>query len=192
MIGNKILSLRKGNGLSQEMLADKLKVTRQTISNWELGVTVPDLKQAGELAKIFNVSLDDLIDNNIKDIQISEFNSSRNDSKKIFKILKIIGVSILIILFLILILVVSSMVFADYFSTGPTGQGVSTTCYYKDEYIYYEVWEDYQGGNVYLITENNEIKDKFKPYDYFNSNKMFNDIMDYIEFNGGECNIIVE
>lgn len=43
-IGNKILILRKQNNLSQEELAEKVGVSRQTISKWELGETSPDLK----------------------------------------------------------------------------------------------------------------------------------------------------
>lgn len=193
MIGKKILTLRKKNNLSQEMLAEKLNVTRQTISNWELGETVPDLKQASVLAKIFDVSLDELTDNNSnQDIILNKVNNIKNNSKRIFKILKVTGITLGILLFLVLIAVVSAMVFADYFSTGPTGQGVGTTCYYNGEYIYYEVWEDYQSRNVYLITEDEEIKNKFKPYDYYNSTKMLNDIIEYIESQGGTCNIIVD
>ena len=193
MIGKKILTLRKKNNLSQEMLAEKLNVTRQTISNWELGETVPDLKQASVLAKIFDVSLDELTDNNSnQDIILNKVNNIKNNSKRIFKILKVTGITLGILLFLVLIALVSAMVFADYFSTGPTGQGVGTTCYYNGEYINYEVWEDYQSRNVYLITEDEEIKNKFKPYDYFNSTKMLNDIIEYIESQGGTCNIIVD
>ena len=59
-IGEKILNLRKKANLSQEQLAEKLGVTRQTISNWELNESSPDLKQGKELSKIFHVSLDDL------------------------------------------------------------------------------------------------------------------------------------
>lgn len=70
-INEKILLLRKKEGLSQESLADKLNITRQTVSNWELGQTTPDILQAKELSKIFKVSLDDLTDNklelNVKD-----------------------------------------------------------------------------------------------------------------------------
>lgn len=54
-IGNKILELRKKNNLSQEALAEKIGVSRQTISKWELGETSPDIKQAKELSKVFNV-----------------------------------------------------------------------------------------------------------------------------------------
>lgn len=62
-INEKILLLRKKEGLSQESLAEKLNVTRQTVSNWELGQTTPDILQAKSISKIFKISLDDLTDN---------------------------------------------------------------------------------------------------------------------------------
>lgn len=64
-IGQNIMNLRKGEKLSQEQLAEKIGVTRQTISNWELDESSPDLKQGKELSKIFNVSLDDLTGDSI-------------------------------------------------------------------------------------------------------------------------------
>lgn len=65
-INEKILLLRKKEGLSQEGLAEKLNVTRQTVSNWELGQTTPDIQQAKNISKIFKISLDDLTDNKLE------------------------------------------------------------------------------------------------------------------------------
>lgn len=65
-INEKILLLRKKEGLSGEALAEKLNVSRQTISNWERGETSPDLSQAVLLSKVFKVSLDDLTDNKLE------------------------------------------------------------------------------------------------------------------------------
>ena len=62
----KLLQLRKSHKLSQEKLAEKLNVSRQTISKWELGESSPDLKQSKQLSKIFNISLDELVNNEIK------------------------------------------------------------------------------------------------------------------------------
>lgn len=50
-LGNKIVSLRKKNNLSQEELAEKVGVTRQTISKWELEETAPDINQAKHFQK---------------------------------------------------------------------------------------------------------------------------------------------
>ena len=57
-IGEKIQKLRKQRGLSQEALAEKVTVTRQTISKWELGQSTPDLDFIAQLSDIFNVSSD--------------------------------------------------------------------------------------------------------------------------------------
>ncbi len=60
MLGEKLSALRKRSGYSQQELAEKLSVTRQTISNWECGQGAPALDKAVELAKIYQISLDDL------------------------------------------------------------------------------------------------------------------------------------
>lgn len=57
----KLISLRKKEGLSQEELGYKLNVTRQTVSKWELGQTTPEMEKLVEMSKIFNVSVDELI-----------------------------------------------------------------------------------------------------------------------------------
>ena len=60
-LGNQIHEFRKKHNLSQEQLAEKVGVARQTISKWELGETAPDIKQAQMLSKIFDVGLDKLL-----------------------------------------------------------------------------------------------------------------------------------
>lgn len=62
-LGKNIYNLRKNKGLSQEQLADKISVTRQTISNWELGETYPNPEQLKLLSKLLDISIDDLIEN---------------------------------------------------------------------------------------------------------------------------------
>lgn len=58
--GKKIQNLRKREGLTQEELAEKIGVTRQTISKWELGETSPDLNLLDKISKCFGISLDEL------------------------------------------------------------------------------------------------------------------------------------
>lgn len=60
-LGEKIQKLRKQSGLSQEALAEKLTVTRQTISKWELDQSTPDLAFLTRLCDLFGVSADYLI-----------------------------------------------------------------------------------------------------------------------------------
>lgn len=61
MIGQNILSLRTRHGLTQEDLAQRIDVARQTVAKWEAGTAIPDLDNASKLATIFNTSLDALV-----------------------------------------------------------------------------------------------------------------------------------
>ena len=58
-----LINLRKSKGMSQEDLARSLDVTRQTVSKWELDQTVPDMNKLIEISKLFEISLDELINN---------------------------------------------------------------------------------------------------------------------------------
>ena len=60
-IGKKLYEARKNAGLSQEEVAEKLNVARQTISKWELDETIPDFKQGEALSKIYGKELSELI-----------------------------------------------------------------------------------------------------------------------------------
>lgn len=70
-LGNSLFQARKKCGLSQEDVAEKLGVSRQTVSKWETDETVPDIRQSKKMAVLYNVSLDELIDFDIdlKEIQ---------------------------------------------------------------------------------------------------------------------------
>lgn len=57
----KLQSLRKSNGITQDELAEKLKVTRQTISKWECGESTPDFRNLVKISELFKVSIDLLL-----------------------------------------------------------------------------------------------------------------------------------
>lgn len=61
-LGNSLWNARKKCGLSQEAVAEKLGVSRQTISKWETDETLPDIRQSKRLAALYRVTLDELID----------------------------------------------------------------------------------------------------------------------------------
>ena len=65
-IGLKLQALRKEQKLSQEELSDKLAVSRQAVSKWERGEAYPDTENLIAISKLFNVSIDELIDNENK------------------------------------------------------------------------------------------------------------------------------
>ncbi|MDE6241493.1 MAG: helix-turn-helix domain-containing protein [Anaeroplasmataceae bacterium] len=61
--GEHLIQLRKEHNLSQEDLASQIHVTRQTISKWELGITVPDMDILIDISKLFHISIDELVGN---------------------------------------------------------------------------------------------------------------------------------
>lgn len=83
-IGNNLFNARKKCGLSQEEVAEKLGVSRQTISKWEIDETLPDIRQAKKMAVLYNLSLDEMIefDVDVKKIQeIIDKTSEKTEEK---------------------------------------------------------------------------------------------------------------
>lgn len=89
---DKLIELRKKEGLSQEQLAEKLNVTRQTISKWELGDSKPSMDKLIEISKIFNVDINELTLNNAT---VSKNTKNDNNSKR--KIVLVICIVLLIL-----------------------------------------------------------------------------------------------
>ena len=59
-LGNKLVELRKNKGMTQTELAEEMFITHQAISQWENGLTIPDLGSLLKLCEIFNITLNDL------------------------------------------------------------------------------------------------------------------------------------
>ena len=72
--------LRKDNNLSQEELAEKLNVTRQSVSKWESGVAYPEMDKVIQICKMFNVNIDDLLNKDIN--EVNEIKESKNSINK--------------------------------------------------------------------------------------------------------------
>lgn len=80
-IGKSLLNARKKSGLSQEAVAEKLGISRQTVSKWETGETLPDICQSKRLAQLYHLTLDELID---FDIDVKELEQVvRNTSESV-------------------------------------------------------------------------------------------------------------
>ena len=63
MLSEKIYSLRRKNGLSQEQLAEKIGVSRQAVSKWEGGLSTPELDKLRALSECFQITMDELTEN---------------------------------------------------------------------------------------------------------------------------------
>ena len=184
-IGNKIMELRKKKGMSQEELAEKVGVARQTISKWELGETAPDLKQSKELSKIFNVSLDELVSNDIKDVLIEK---TSNTEKLAGLILKLLRISLIVILALPLLLVVTRIIVntvRDHNSGRLMTTSIKCTLHdeeYGYEFEYYETTGQIKeaGGDGYLanVTNLDKYSDAYQALDVIDA---------YVKNNGGTC-----
>lgn len=94
-IGAQIKKLRNELALSQDELAEKVFVSRQSISNWENDKTYPDIKSLLLLSEIFSVSLDNLVKGDIKkmkkEINAQEFAKFQKDST-VFTVLFIVAI----------------------------------------------------------------------------------------------------
>ena len=64
---NKLYNLRKQKGLSQEELANRLNVSRQTVSKWEVGDSTPDMEKLIAISEMFGISLDELVMDKVPD-----------------------------------------------------------------------------------------------------------------------------
>ena len=71
-LGNRLFHARKKQGLSQEDVAGKLGVSRQTVSKLETDETLPDIRQAKQMARLYNLSLDELIEFDVDLQEIQE------------------------------------------------------------------------------------------------------------------------
>ncbi|MBR6472719.1 MAG: helix-turn-helix transcriptional regulator [Firmicutes bacterium] len=67
-LGNKIAMKRKDLGMTQTEFADKMSVTRQTVSRWEAGTVMPDIDKIGEIASILGVSCDYLLKDEMTEV----------------------------------------------------------------------------------------------------------------------------
>ena len=187
-LGDKILELRKKNRFSQEDLGEKIGVTRQTISNWELGETAPNPEQLKLLSKYLNVSIDELLDNDIHNVLVHKVSNTEKLAGLILKIIKIalIGIPLFLLIMFILVIIFKNVRNKD------TGMLIEESIYctiYGEEHSYTITYQEYtgrpvgEGGDTYFY----DILDLGK---YNDAHQIFNIINDYVKKNGGTCEIV--
>lgn len=109
---NRLYQLRKQKGLSQEELANRLNVSRQTVSKWEVGDSTPEMEKLIAISDLFDISLDKLVMGKEDESQISATTKSelvsvlnekvftqknKKNAKSILKIIGIIAAAIVLI-----------------------------------------------------------------------------------------------
>lgn len=184
-IGKKITDLRKNNKLSQEDLAEKLGVTRQTISKLELGQTYPSINQAKELSKIFNISLDELVNNDIKNLLVEKTSNTEKLAGIIINILKVIGILFVIFIVINLVLIVIFNISRKSIIVSNV-DSVKLNCRIDNNNYLIEI-----GSDGYFNCSNCtkelqlEIKDNY--VDFSDINKTAKTIEKYFDNNNGMC-----
>lgn len=78
-LGSSLYHAREKSGLSQENVAEKLGVSRQTISKWETNETLPDIRQSKGLAMLYHMTLDELIEYDFDEQQAQQMIDSVSD-----------------------------------------------------------------------------------------------------------------
>lgn len=182
--GDMISKLRKKGRLSQEQLAEKIGVTRQTISNWELGETQPNPEQLKLLSKTFNISIDELLGNDIKYILEEKVSNTEKLAGMIINGLKVLG--IVIVIFIILNLI--SILIFGIFKTNSVNYDksvISLNCGLDGKVYNYLI--EYSGDEIIGASGSEFIDNILKDKEFTNSKMMVNYIESYFKDNGGSC-----
>lgn len=185
-LGEKLASLRKRDSMSQEELAEKVGVARQTISKWELDETAPDIKQAQELSKIFHISLDELVGNELSNVVVEKISNTEKLAGMIIKILKVAGIILLVMVIIEVIALITAVFFLRPISKEESTKG-SITCVVDHEKYVVEVESNglftCQNCDAKLSSELEEL------IDFNNYTETRNNIMDYFEDHDIECEL---
>lgn len=187
MLGEKIISERKKCKLSQEDLAEKLGITRQTISNWELNETSPDLKQASKLCDIFNLSLDELTGK--ENAILTKLDKTESNSKLIIKLVKTVGITLGTLIFILLCIVSIYIYSTNYYTAEPTATGEGRFCYYNGKISDYTVMKNNSDGSLSYDVDNINIINDLDLYNIKTGEpkEVLEKIVKYIKDNGGTC-----
>ncbi len=185
-LGDAILRLRKEHKLSQEQLAEKIGVTRQTISNWELGETSPNPDQLKLLSKVLNVSIDELLSNDIKQVLVEKVSNTEKLAGIIIKILKVIGVLFLIYLVLAILSFVLFNTMKVSVSNVQEKQTVYLECSLKEKGYQYLV-EISENGDLIEASGSDYITQILADQEFTKGKMLVQYIESYFHDNGGSC-----
>ena len=122
--GDNLKLIRKNKNMSQEELAEKVNVTRQSVSKWENGEAYPEMNNILELCKIFNCKINDLVHTDMSDItsldeeivmRVVKFNEKKqNQVKTLSNVISLIGSIGKIVLMVAIPFVIMAMILVPY------------------------------------------------------------------------------
>lgn len=187
-LGDNIYKNRKKCHLSQEQLAEYIDVTRQTISNWETGLTSPNPEQLKLLSKVLNISIDELLDNDVNSVLISKVSNTEKLAGIIIKMIKIIGICLIVIAIIIFIICLSFVVVPNSREDREIYGKATIKCNIEDEEYSYEIeynrnFQPINSGGDAWISNHIDVEK------YEDVNQIVAHIDDYFKSHGGKCNI---
>ena len=199
MLSENIRNFRKQKGYSQEMVAEKLNVVRQTVSKWEKGYSVPDADLLERMAELFEVSVDELLSGE-KETQpppemgeiarqlahINEQLARQNRIRK--RVWKCVGIVLACFAALVVLYVIAFAAFHVVTDSDEQRITYEVRCTLDgQEYLYgivcdgqYQILE--AGGDAWIA---NHVQ--VEQYD--DANVLLAQIEDYFELRGGTCEI---
>lgn len=200
MLGENIKILRKQKGYSQEALAERLHVVRQTVSKWEKGISVPDAVMLDRIAELFEAPVSELLGSGICETEetsgtgeIAKQLAALNDYivNRTVKRRKIIKRAVIIA---VVVIVALGAIYMGLRISGRQNEALTTInleCTLDGETYFYDVTYNeqfqiiYCGGDAF-------IADHVQTEKYEDVNIMIAQIEDYFKDRGGTCEIFEE
>lgn len=185
-LGEKILDLRKKAGLSQEQLGEKLNVTRQTISNWELGETQPNPEQLKLISKELNISIDELLDNDIQSVLVEKVSNTEKLAGLVLKIIKFIGIAFVVLLIIDIVAFILFAFVKGHDTTPTKVDEVEIACTLNESDYVITVGSD---GYFNCSNCNKGLQKELKKdvIDFSDISKTTDNIINYFESKNGTC-----
>ena len=172
-LSDKILTLRKQSGLSQEELAEKLEVSRQAVSRWEVGSAQPDASNVLQLSKLFGVTADYLLNDNYESdrdvpaVKTTELNANKKIKKIIALSISAFGLFGNFVFYLLsrfIEVMIPHIVYENgekyyQFSSGLTGRSYKYFIQeYNLEFLTLLFWGLFLIGIIYILFNNEKVK----------------------------------
>lgn len=198
MLAENIKAIRKNKGYTQEELAAKLNVTRQTVSKWEKGYSVPDADVLEKMAEILEVDIEDLLGKGTpeqktdpnKDIadQLARLNEQLAvKDRRVKRIWKAVGIAAAVIVVAYILFLVFFLI-PDQKEQHTVAGSTSWQC--EIDGNIYEYMADYNGNFQILHSGGDEYISAHADLDrYDDANQLSAHLNDYVKEHGGKCNV---
>ena len=139
MFYQRIKELRKENNMSQEELANKLDVSRQSVSKWESGLSMPDLDNVIKISDMFNVSIDFLLKDSKSESDFNYYTIDTKEKKAMSKINTYAMIFVTISIAIILSLLIIPIFEPHNYYNGNTGRTYDGLIAYLIVYLEYRI-----------------------------------------------------